>query len=242
MELFLSTLTFVSGPFIYALFKKNISASNVLDGFIFITIAGIVALHIIPDSLATGGALAILFLVAGLLFPSWIEQLFRQSFDRAHQFILIIATAGLILHALIDGLALASENAINPGNSFYENQLALGVIIHRLPVGMAIWWSIRSQFGGEIAILICGLVILSTALTYFGSHHITAILTTPTLGYFQAFVAGSLIHVIAFGISHTHDHLIESDSKHNSSTANSTYQYGVLLGLIVLISLSGIFH
>ena len=65
MLLVLSIVALLAGPFIYTLGRRNRVARQILDGFIFITIAGLVTVHIIPDSLLGGGNLAILFLVLG---------------------------------------------------------------------------------------------------------------------------------------------------------------------------------
>ena len=63
MLLALSIVALLAGPAIYTYGRRNRIARQILDGFIFITIAGIVTVHIIPEALAGGGDLAIAFLV-----------------------------------------------------------------------------------------------------------------------------------------------------------------------------------
>ena len=74
MLLILSIAALLAGPFVYTLGKRNAVARQILDGFIFITIAGLVTVHIIPDSLVGGGNLAILFLALGIAFPVLLER------------------------------------------------------------------------------------------------------------------------------------------------------------------------
>ena len=242
MELFASIFTFLLGPFIYGQCQRKPNTRQLLNGFIFITIAGIVSLHIIPDSLKIGGLGAVGFLIAGLVFPNAIEKLFKRAIDRAHQLILVFAAFGLIIHAIIDGLALlpAIHGAVDI--PLTENPMALGVIMHRLPIGMAIWWSARSYYGTRVAILAYAIIILATSISYYWGSAMMELATSLTLSYFQAFVAGSLIHIIAFGGSHTHDSHIESNSHHqDDSRHSSAYRLGVLMGLILLFALSDIF-
>ena len=59
MLLALSIVALLAGPMIYTYGRRNRIARQILDGFIFITIAGIVTVHIIPEALIGGGDLAI---------------------------------------------------------------------------------------------------------------------------------------------------------------------------------------
>ena len=137
MNLALSILALLLGPVIYGLSQRNRVARQVLDGFIFITIAGIICVNIIPEALAVGGTLAVIFLVVGIAFPVIMEHGFRGALHEAHVVVLILAALGLIIHATIDGIALLPAQG---------SDLAHAVILHRLPVGMAIWWSLRPRW------------------------------------------------------------------------------------------------
>lgn len=247
MVLLYSIFALLLGPFLYAWGRHLPNAKQILDGFVLIAIAGIVCVNIIPDSIAVGGYYAFLFLAAGLFFPIAVEKTFRHSIHRAHVFIVILAALGLILHAIIDGIALLpdvfeSTNAAMQrtntmlAESMFDNQLALGVILHRLPVGMAIWWSVRPGFGVTAALSTFVLIIAATTLAYFFGAPIVEWAETRSIGYFQAFVAGSLVHVVAFGVSHDHDERPEAGNIGNSWG----YRVGILLGLFVMFAVPGI--
>ena len=244
MTFLLSSLALVLGPFIYALGKRQPSARQILDGFIFITIAGIVAVHIIPDAIAIGGTLAIVFLVLGLGFPVVVERLFERSLERAHILILVLAAIGLLLHATIDGIALlvvspegeAYTLSATLGGVFAGRDLALGVILHRLPVGMAIWWSLRPSFGSGVAIATFALIIIATGAAYFLGAPLIELAETRGVAYVQAFVAGSLVHIVAFGVSHDHDHSIEHIEPAPQGREWG-YRVGILLGMFLVFSL-----
>ncbi len=240
MAYFLSILALVSGPFLYAWGRRRPTAKQILDGFVLITVAGIVCVYIIPDALRYGGMSALAFLVAGLAFPVLVERTFHRSVPKAHVFIVVLAAAGLLLHAIIDGVALLpgvgdglpSEGTHHSHSlSIGGSELALGVILHRLPVGMAIWWAVRPSFGTVAAVTTFGLLIIATGLGWFFGAPIVELAEARSIAYFQAFVAGSLVHVVAFGVSHNHD-----GDEVLTSENSWGFRAGILLGMFLLFT------
>ena len=196
MNLILSFAALLLGPLIYAAARKNPLAQRIFDALIVIAIAVIIAVHIIPAAMKHGGTLAITLLALGIIFPMLLERLFKKATDAAHLVIVAIAAIGLLIHAIVDGVALLPQSGTG---------LAYAIILHRLPVGMALWWAIRPSFGRVIAISAFVLIGLATAAGYFVGESIVAVAEARTLAMLQAFVAGSLIHVVAFGVRHEHD-------------------------------------
>lgn len=241
MTLLLSIVALLAGPLVYALGRRNPDVRLILEGFVFITIAGIVCVFIAPHAIGTGGLTAVVFLLLGLLFPIAIERLFRRSIHGAHAFILVLAALGLVVHAIIDGVALLP---VNPGDlpgvhrddglfgSLFANQLALGVILHRLPVGMAIWWSLRTTLGVRAAAGAFALIIVATVVAYFLGEPIVDLAAASSLAWFQAFVSGSLVHVVAFGVSHDH----EDDGDPSPAAHTWAYRVGILIGMFVVFT------
>ena len=199
----------------------------------------------VPSALSSGGSLALVFLLLGLGFPVGLERVFRRAIHQAHSFILLIAALGLVIHALIDGIALLPAPPAQPGGGvadLWSNQLALGVILHRLPVGMAIWWSLRPQFGRNAAIVMFAVIIVATAISYGFAGPVLAVAETSSVAYFQSFVAGSLVHVVAFGVSHTHDSHVEGELAPGESGATPSsdawgYRLGILVGMFLVFTL-----
>ena len=243
MTLALSILALIAGPVVYALGRRHPDFRQGLDGFVFISIAGIICVFIIPEAIRVGGPAAIAFVIAGLAFPTALERMFHRSLNEAHVFILILAALGLIMHAIIDGIALlplvdrklelaARDDALF--GSLFDNHLALGVILHRLPVGMAIWWSLRTSFGVAAAIGTFAVTILATVVAYFLGQPIAALAETESVAWFQAFVAGSLVHIVAFGVSH--DHGPDHAERRTPSPNGWAYRVGVLLGMFLVFT------
>ncbi len=199
MTLILSIAALLLGPLIYAAGRKNKIARKLLDGLIILSIAVIIFVHIVPQALAQGGAIAIVVIILGVAFPMLLERLFRKAADTAHLMIVALAAIGLLIHAVIDGLALLPGNGGGPGNGL---ALANAIILHRIPVGMAIWWVVRPGLGTPIAMGVFALIILATTAGYFLGEPVVQMTGTQTLALFQAFVAGSLIHIVIFGVKH----------------------------------------
>lgn len=251
--LLLSILALIAGPFIFALASSRAAAREGMEGFILVTLGGIIFLHIAPEAWQIAGFASVATGLLGLAFPALLESAYRQALSRAHLVVLAVAAAGIVVHAVLDGIALLPLVADDEPGS---RALALGVIIHRLPVGMAIWWVLRPQFGTTVAVLTFALVIVTTVIGYAVGGELFSSGEWP-LALFQAFVAGSLIHVALFGVSHEHDH--EAHEHETSAAASQSgteaaarvrarglqsldfrsraYRAGLLLGLLTIFIL-----
>jgi hypothetical protein len=196
MTFILSTAALLLGPIIYAFAGEHRISRRLLDALIVLSIGFIIVAHIIPAALQEAGNLAIVVILLGIAFPMVLERLFRKASDTAHLVIVALAAFGLLTHALVDGVALLPESGTG---------LAHAIILHRLPVGMALWWAVRPNFGITVSIIVFALVILATAAGYLIGETIMEIADMRTIAMFQAFVAGSLIHVVIFGVRHHHD-------------------------------------
>ena len=223
MLLALSIIALLAGPVIYTLGRRNRIARQVLDGFIFITIAGIVTVHIIPEALVGGGNLAILFLAMGIAFPVVLEKGLHGSFHAAHGLVLALAALGLVIHAALDGIALLPS-----GN----RDLAYAVILHRLPVGMAIWWSLRPNLGLGAAMTAFATIIAASAASFVFGAPVIELAEASSVAWIQAFISGSLIHIVAFGVSHDHEKHVEPVAQFQ----DWGYRLGILIGLFLVFT------
>jgi uncharacterized protein len=223
MLLALSIVALLAGPALYTLGRRNRTIRQILDGFIFITIAGIVTVHIIPEALSGGGSAAVIFLALGIVFPVILERSLHDSFHAAHGLVLALATLGLMIHSVLDGIALLPS-----GN----RDLAFAVILHRLPVGMAIWWSLRPNFGLAAAVIAFAVIIGSSAASFVLGAPVVELAEARSIAWLQAFISGSLIHIVAFGVSHDHDKHVEPVAQFQ----DWGYRLGILAGLFIVFT------
>lgn len=185
-----SILVLAAGPLLYALARRRHSALALLDGLIFVTITGLVLLFVLPHAFEQGSWAVFLFAPLGLFGPTVLEAVSRRAARRTHLVTLVLALSGLGLHAALDGVAIAH------GGLEGEPLLPLAVVLHRFPVALTIWWLLRPNFGRRTPALVLVAVGAATLVGYWSGLPLAAVLSTRVFAWFQAFVAGSLLHVV----------------------------------------------
>ena len=123
--------------------------------------------------------------------PGWLEHRFTARAIRAHDLALALGVLGLALHSLVDGIALAAPSV---EHIEHGEELASAVLIHRLPVGMTVWWLLRDR--KVLAWFALSLVALGTWGGFAYGDQLLAEFTPMALAWFQAILAGSLLHVV----------------------------------------------
>jgi hypothetical protein len=261
--LLLSIAALFAGPALVALFGRAKTIIDALDGFVLITIGGIVLIDLLPHAIHEAGWWAVGVAVLGLLAPMVSER----RMVRADGALLWIALAGLVVHALTDGAALVDHGHAHGTDQHASHlSLALGVVLHRLPLGLFLWFAVRPAAGAKGALGIVTLVAAATAGGFFGGEAAFTGAPHYALALFQAFVSGSLLHVVlhhavpspadqACEVPHghhhphlpegePHDHHHEHHHHHEPTpyTLPSTLQWsasvGALLGVWLLVGLA----
>lgn len=194
--LLLSIATLLLGPWLYRLWSRGHALSSVVDGFVFVAISGMVLFLILPGSIANGGWYALAWVVAGALGPTLSERLFRGSEHRFHNVALVLGLVGIAFHGVLDGAVLAD------GGRAAGTVLPLAVVLHRFPVGLAIWWLVRPNFGLRAAAAVIVLVVVSTIVGFSVGGVMLEHASLRAVAWFEAFVAGALLHVVV----HRHRH------------------------------------
>ena len=187
--LLLSLLPLCFGPLLVLGLQRVPAVIPALDGFVLVSVGGIALLHVLPDCVAHGGWTALAAGVVGFALPFLLE---RRAGGWSHRGVVILAVAGLALHGLLDGVALAAgELAAAQGGV-----LALGVLIHRIPSGVAIWWLARRRLGLRGALISVGTLGVGSALGFAASHQWQAIFHGGFWHVIQALLFGALLHVL----------------------------------------------
>ncbi|MBT6968516.1 MAG: hypothetical protein HOA02_07015, partial [Planctomycetes bacterium] len=102
-----SLVSFLLGPLVAILGGRVPSMLPVIDGFVLISLSGLVMLEVIPHAMEEIGLWALGLAMAGLLVPSFIEKSRFRIADQAHGMALIFGIVAILLHSMVDGLALA---------------------------------------------------------------------------------------------------------------------------------------
>jgi len=177
------------GPSVYQAASGNRGLRLALRWFLIVAISALIVFDVLPDCYRQAGWIIFPLALAGAVGPTLIERIYRSWAHQAHNLALRLGVLSLFLHGLTDGAALQLSG---------PDQIALptAIVLHRFPVGMTIWWLIRNSFGRRVAIVA---LLVAAALTVLGAilaEPIAAFLTGTGSAAFQAFVAGSLLHVI----------------------------------------------
>ncbi len=193
-----------------------------LDGFVLTSVAGIVVADVLPHALGEAGLWAVPLVLLGLMGPTLAERWLHRAAEQVHALALLLGMAGLVLHATLDGVALAGGDA--------RPQLATAVLLHRLPEGLTIWWLLRPTYGRAIAGLALGLVAAATVLGMWAGP--ATVPDGAALGLIESLVAGSLLHVVL----HRPHPLVHLAQGHRGRLASGL---GGLLGVAVVMALLG---
>jgi hypothetical protein len=221
--LIVSLLALAAGPFLVLLIGRTRATAVVIDSFVLVVVGGLVILHVLPQSLSIGGWPTLVALGVGVLIPVLAERGLRtQHSGRA--LIIALAFAGLALHSMIDGVALAG------GGEF----AAWAVIAHQIPVGISIWWIVSRTLGANNAIAMLVMSMLGTVAGYVLGGQALSGASATSIALFQALLSGSLLHVVL------HDHVpaprAAAPRWHLPSLA------GLLAAVAVLVAIGGHEH
>lgn len=220
--LLLSIATLLLGPWLYRLWSRGHALSSVVDGFVFVAISGMVLFLVLPGSVANGGWYALAWVVAGALGPTLSERVFRRSEHRFHNVALVLGLMGIAFHGALDGAVLAD------GGRAAGTVLPLAVVLHRFPVGLAIWWLVRPNFGLRAAAAVIVLVVVSTIVGFSVGGGLLEHASLRAVAWFEAFVAGALLHVVV----HRHQHEATRGARERRLEG-----VGALAGLALLVLL-----
>jgi zinc transporter ZupT len=193
------------GPLTFALFERRHWAIRVLDAVVVVAVGGLVIIHIIPETFERAGWIAAAPLVIGLLGPSLVERGLANLERQAHLLLAILVLLGLGLHAIMDGVVLAVPS-VEEGVG--RLSLPLAIVLHRIPVSLLIWWLMRPAVGVLGASLALSIEGVGAIVGYAGAQYFVAHVNSPAVAVVQAFVAGSMLHVMVdrrdYGAAHSH--------------------------------------
>lgn len=255
--LLLSVAALAFGPALTALLPRTSLAHDLLDGLVLVSLFGLVAVHVLPHTVVVAGWPAALMAVGGFLFPFVLERLAPRA-DGAprHAFLVPLVMGAFGVHAFIDGAALVDHTE----DAGPANVLALAIVLHRLPDGLAIWSVVRPSRGVRIATgVLAGLGML-TVLGFIVGGRVLEGTSGKWIALLQSFVAGSVLHIIAHRphaheaaehghhehhhheedrdhheAHHAHEHSHGHAHDHGAASSGWASTAGALLGLALLV-------
>ena len=205
-------LALALGPVLYLAARARPRMIRVLDLFVMISVTLLVAFEVVPGTYAEGGWWSVACLGIGALGPTLAERVAGTLRREAHLAALWLALVGLVLHAFADGAGLA------PSGTDAGTALSLAVVLHSIPVGLAVWWLVAPALGIGPAVGVIAAMCVATVAGYALATGLGALLGPQALACIQALVAGFILHVV-FGrphLDHGHAH------RHGGEDAHTT--------------------
>ena len=186
-------------PFLYGAAIRVKKVWSAIEKLMNVVVTALVVLHLLPESIHIVGWSAVALAFVGLFLPGLLEQLWKRGADQVHLVSIVLSLIGLIIHGLLDGAALAT-----PVTS--SNTLPLAVVLHTLPSGILICSIFYPRAQKYVPPILLGTLGLSTLFGFFaGTRFFSLQDHAAYFAAFQAFVAGSFLH-ITFDTHDLHKH------------------------------------
>jgi hypothetical protein len=197
------------GPVLYRALHDRPRAVQAVDNFVYVAVPLLVAWQVLPHAWEDRNLVALLAVTGGFLLPALIERVSHALAEQTDNLAMVVGLSGLVLHAMLEGTALV------PGVTAVDATFAAAVILHRIPVSLVIWWLIRPRFGTTAAAAGVGSIVLATLAGYGLGTEFLADVHGSGAELYQAFVSGSLVHVVFHQGRHDHDHSHDGHHHHH---------------------------
>ena len=185
----------IVGAVLYGPLHESRRTMRYVDGFMLFAIPPLVGWQVLRHGWAEFGLVAVLAIGAGIATPLLIERASTAIAPHADNISIVAGISGLTLHAVLEGAVLVPDGA----------GLHAAVILHRIPIGLMIWWMVLPRHGRTVAGIGIAALIGATLLGYtIGAHLMEPFERSVAL--YQAYVGGSLMHVVFHQSRHDHRH------------------------------------
>lgn len=224
--LILSVLLLLAAPLLAKLVSKLPALKSGLDGFVLVTVIALITTTLLPEALTHAGWLGLMIALIGFLLPWMAEAVFHHAEEITHRIIMLVAALALVVHAASDGAILAFAKDAEGGGF-----ITTGVLLHRVGVAIAVWWLLRPVLNTAGGLVVLSALGLMTIVGYFIVLFAGEWYNIPLIGYWQAFAAGSLFHVVM--------HPLEDHNPAPTTSNMASHRVGTALGVMFVMGLIG---
>ncbi len=198
--LLLSIIALFAGPLLYQWLRPGGRTARTVEAGIVAVLVVLVVFLLVPESFHELGVFSLALMAAGYAVPGLLERVVRRAAHTFHTIFLVLALAGLALHALLDGAGLASAPPVA------ESTLALAIVLHRFGMGLVLWFMVQPVFGRRAALGVLGGMAAATVAGYTVSEPLLAMEGVDVVHGVQALVIGTIIHSLVHrGHAHPRD-------------------------------------
>lgn len=215
LQLILSLIALFVGILAYPLIRRYTALLSFFDAFVLVSIIGLCFLHLIPHSIAATGLPGLLAVSVGLGLPLMMHRLKGKEHSDCEeglcehdhkkprytkQWLLALAVVGVLAHTLLDGVGL-SMFSFDADEANVGALLGLGVLFHRLPVGIFLAMLLMPKYGWRVTVAIASLMGLATVVGFGLGITAQGGLDLWILYIIQALISGTLLHAVFHDIS-----------------------------------------
>lgn len=194
--LLLSIISLFIGPALYQWLRRGGLIARAFDSLIVAVLIVLMAFLLIPESWSALGFWSLALILTGYTVPGVLENLVKKAAHTFHRISLVLALAGLALHAMLDGAVLTMSA---------DSSLPLAIVLHRFGVGLMLWMMVKPVFGKRVAFGVLGFVSLATLGGYLLSELVLGLEGDYTVSVIQALIIGMIVHSLvhrSHGASH----------------------------------------
>lgn len=195
------------GVLLYAWLHERPRLERIVDGFVYVAVPALVVWQVAPRTWSWWAAAPLATVVLGLAAVTAVERVLSRLAAhayaaRADDAAILTGLSGVALHALAEGAALAPDaTGTLPTTAF-----TVAVVLHRVLVGLVIWWLVRPRHGPLLAWLGVATIPAATVVGYLIGSQSGIAGEGPGPALYRAFVAGTLLHVVFHQGRRDHDH------------------------------------
>ena len=244
----ISSVTVLLGAGLAIVFREKQTEFRLIFGFTAGAVFGFVLMlmvHLVweENDLMKVNYLMILVMGVGFLLIWMLENLthrIRARFGnqtevhKKNVWGVNLTLIGLSIHAIVDGFNLSTA-AKDPTDGIV---LALGVLLHRLPVATVITTALRHNYGvGRTLLHLIPLIMAPFVGAFMGESLQQGVFMELT-EYLTAFAVGTLLHVVMDGLR---GGCVPSEEKISSST-KIAFVIGLILTLCAMFFIPGLEH
>jgi uncharacterized membrane protein YraQ (UPF0718 family) len=218
VALLLGLAALLLGPLLAGALSRSPRAHAALDGFVLCIVAGLCLAVLLPHAFESLGPAAFPLGLLGFAVPLMAERWLSRHRPGEAPGVLVVALAGLLVHEALDGAGLAVQD----GHGHHHEATTLAILVHRLPVGLLVWWSVEPTLGRRATWAVLALMAGATTAGFaLGSELATSVEGVGT-GVLNALLSGALLHVI-----------FDHGPEHTRSSSGTASALGAIAAAIV---------
>ena len=177
----------VGGVLIYVTLHHRPRTVRLLDTAVMVALPLLVAIQVLPHAWAARSLVPMVVVALGAGLLAVVERLSHTLARYTDDVTILFAVFGLSLHALLEGSALIA--GASPA-------FVLAVVVHRVALGLLIWWLVVPRHGVVAAAAGVAAIVAATLAGYMVGAGVVTDLPFVDPRLFEAFVAGTLLHVV----------------------------------------------